>query len=107
MGALYVSVSDGDAGTENEVPIYASHSPGSDRAQMISSEQASGPTTSAPLWDEMLGEPRLWSNATLEVGCSLTTDVEALILSTAAAADLPSTPRFRLEALAARDWVPQ
>ena len=88
-GALYCSLSDSDLGTASEVPIFAEHVPG------------------APLesWDELLEAKHLWANVTLEAGFAPGTDVESVLLGAAAAAGLPSAPRFELENVGDRDWV--
>ena len=67
-GALYVSVSDSNEGTDEEQPIFAAHPPGADEMQLES-------------WDELLSAKALWSNATLEVGFSTTADVSRAMLS--------------------------
>ena len=64
-GAMYVSVSDGNEGTEDEQPIFARHSPGTD-----------GQPAELESWDELLEARALWSNRALTrldlSGCEFT-----------------------------------
>ena len=60
-GALYVSVSDGDAGTAAEEPIFASHLPGSDK-----------PASKVDAWLQSSDESHgLWRRCSLDVGFAL------------------------------------
>tara|TARA_B110001452_G_scaffold265886_1_gene271451 strand:+ start:392 stop:1396 length:1005 start_codon:yes stop_codon:yes gene_type:complete len=91
-GAWYVSLSDGEAGTDAEEPIFAVHKPGSKVPELEK-------------WEELLEARHLWSNTSLEVGFPVGADVEATLMLAAASADLDVLPRFQIEDLAPRDWV--
>lgn len=90
-GAMYVTVSDGDAGTDVEDPIFSVHTEGSPGIVHGRS------------WTETTQQ--LWSNSTLEVGFPLSADVEGTLLGAAAIAGLESLPRFSISHISSRDWV--
>lgn len=94
MGAAYVCVSDGAAGTAAEEPLFAEHKPGSAKFEY-----------EIQTWTQLTEARQLWSNASLEVGFSPSADVEGTLLAAAAISGLSSLPRFSISALAQRDWV--
>jgi ribosomal protein L11 methylase PrmA len=96
-GALFVSLSDADAGTDAEEAIYHAHPPGATSAELLERSGA----------DCITGHlTPVWSNSRLEVGFAPGVDVEATLLLAAAVAGEPP-PRFEVEVLGARDWVAQ
>lgn len=99
-GALYVSVSDGDAGSDAEQPIYAVHPPG-----RVDPALTTKPEDALESWDELLAARKLWSNASLEVGFMADANVESILLLCSASAGLEQLPRFQIDALQPRDWV--
>lgn len=113
-GALYVSLSDADAGTEAEVPLFGVHPSEAPDGAMVLTDvpDKAGSLRAADVydphrmetWDELMRARRLWSNAVLEVGFAADADVEAALLLCAASAEL-ELPRFTIEQLGARDWV--
>ena len=94
MGAAYVCVSDGAAGTAAEEPLFAEHKPGSTKFEY-----------EIQTWTQLTEARQLWSNASLEVGFAPSADVEGTLLAAAAISGLSSLPRFSISALAQRDWV--
>ena len=93
-GAWYVSVSDGDAGSDDERPLFVAHPRGSDA--ILTSDSVSRSAD---------GGRALWSNSTLEVAFDPSADVEGTLLQAAALAGLDGLPRLRTEPLAPKDWV--
>ena len=94
-GAMYVSVSDGNEGTEDEQPIFARHSPGTD-----------GQPAELESWDELLEAHALWSNSTLQVGFASSADVERAMLSVLTTAGLSAGEvGYSVDDLAPKDWV--
>ena len=91
-GALFVSVSDGAAGTNDEEPIFATYPMGSNTSHLES-------------WSELMQAQSLWSNATLEVGFGPRSDVEGTLLSAAAISGMETLPRFSISMISSRDWV--
>lgn len=93
QGAMYVSISDGAAGTPDETPIFSAVSP--DGVEALES------------WDELLEAKQLWVNSTLEVGFSPSFDVGRALLSVIANAGLSGSPtsRYQVEDIAPKDWV--
>ena len=91
-GAMYVSISDGNQGTDAEEPIFGTHSVGSSEMHLES-------------WSELMEARQLWSNSTLEVGFAPGADVEGALLSAAAMSGHRALPRFTITNLAQRDWV--
>lgn len=96
-GALYVSMSDANRGTDVEEAIYHAHPPDASSAQLLESTTAEYTTGHLT---------PVWSNSILEVGFAPDVDVEATLLLAAAVAG-ESPPRFEVEVLGARDWVAQ
>ena len=90
-GALYVSLSDGSAGTEEEMPIFSSF------------DQEGSETLES--WDELLEARRLWRNATLEVGFAPSADVSRAMLSVISDAGQAAPPKYSVDDIAPRDWV--
>ena len=115
VGALYVSLSDADAGSDAEVPLFAVHPSDAPDGAMILTDAPEAAAAAAAsgdgydphlmeTWDELMSARRLWSNAALEVGFSADADVEAALLLCAASAEI-ELPRFTIESLGKRDWV--
>ena len=82
QGAMYVSVSDGAAGTADEQPIFSAVSP--DGVEALES------------WDELLEAKKLWHNSTLEVAFPPSYDVGRALLAVIADARLTSPGEYRI-----------
>ena len=106
VGALYVSVSDGSAGTESEEPIYHAHTSGADGGPGVHTFDASNDEPNPESWDELMTAPRrLWSNCSLEVGFTPGFDVERAMLAVLTDVGLASTTRYSVDDIAPKDWV--
>ena len=111
VGALYVSLSDADAGSDAEVPLFAVHPSDAPDGAMILTDAPEAAAADGgydphlmETWDELMSARRLWANAALEVGFSADANVEAALLLCAASAEI-ALPRFTIEAVGKRDWV--
>jgi hypothetical protein len=91
-GALYVSVSDGSAGTLDEHPIFAAHDPESTLPRLET-------------WSDLLEAGALWSNSTFEVGFDPKADVEGALLMAGAIFGPSALPRYTISDVETRDWV--
>ena len=98
VGAMYVSVSDGNLGTDAEKPIYASHE--QDGTMKYESDEPNPES-----WDELMSAKQLWSNSSLEVGFANSADVERAMLSVLTDAGATASTRYTVDDLAPRDWV--
>jgi len=92
-GAAYVTLSDGNANTASEVPLFSTFPQGSSVSVLTDAPAERGQTAG------------LWSNCTMEVGFAPDADVEGILLGSAAMAELSEAPRYHVESLAPRDWV--
>ena len=95
-GALYVSLTDGLAGTAQEEPIFHAHIDGSTTPVRVGALGANS-STDPP--------KQIWSETMVEAGFELGVDIEGLIMLAAAQAGLAELPRFTLENLQTVDWV--
>lgn len=103
VGALYVSVSDGAAGTVHEDPIYHAHT---DTGAGMHTFDASNSEPNPESWDDLMTAPRrLWSNCSLEVGFKPDFDVERAMLSVLTDAGQSASTQYSVEDIAPKDWV--
>lgn len=107
-GALFVSMSDADAGSEEEVPLFAVHPRnGSDKMVHSNDPEAETGAMDARNIDaayERMRMRRLWSRSSFEVGFAADADVEAALLMCSASAEI-ELPRFTIENIGKQDWV--
>ena len=106
VGALYVSVSDGAAGTASEEPIYHAHTSGADGGPAVLTFDASNDEPNPESWEELMTAPRrLWSNCSMEVGFKPDFDVERAMLSVLTDVGLSASTRYSVDEIAPKDWV--